>query len=221
MYGTTAGGGASGPCNNSCGTIFKITTSGTLTTVYSFCSETDCADGAGPESALVQGSDGSFYGTTFSGGAGNDHQNGTVFRVTAGGTLKTLYTFCAQAECADGDQPEAGLVQDTNGKFYGSTTHGGTGANGGNGVLFSISTGLRPFVETEPGSGEVGAAVKILGANLEGATSVRGNGTAAKFTVVSGLEIRATVPSGATTGKVTVETAGGTLSSNVSFRVKP
>jgi uncharacterized repeat protein (TIGR03803 family) len=156
-----------------------------LTTVYSFCSETDCADGAGPESALVQGSDGSFYGTTFSGGAGNDHQNGTVFRVTAGGTLKTLYTFCAQAECADGDQPEAGLVQDTNGKFYGSTTHGGTGAN------------------------------------LEGATSVRFNGTAAKFTVVSGLEIRATVPSGATTGKVTVETAGGTLSSNVSFRVKP
>jgi uncharacterized protein (TIGR03437 family) len=74
-------------------------------------------------------------------------------------------------------------------------------------------------VETLPNSGKLGAAVKILGTDLTGATSVTFNGTAAKFTVVSKSEIKTTVPTGATTGTVEVTIPKGTLKSNVVFRV--
>ena len=80
--------------------------------------------------------------------------------------------------------------------------------------------GLGPFVETLPTSGKVGAAVKILGNNLKGSTSVTFNGKAATFKV-SSTEITTTVPSGATTGKVKVTTPKGMLTSNVKFRVTP
>jgi uncharacterized protein (TIGR03437 family) len=79
--------------------------------------------------------------------------------------------------------------------------------------------GLGPFVRTVPTSGKTGSAVKILGSDLTGATSVTFNGVAAAFTVVSATEITATVPASSTTGKVKVVTPGGTLSSNVVFRV--
>jgi uncharacterized protein (TIGR03437 family) len=110
------------------------------------------------------------------------------------------------------------LRQGTDGAFYGTTTGGGTPYYAG--TVFSISIGLGPFVETNPTSGKVGKAVKVLGTNLTGATSVTFNGTAATFTVVSASEIATTVPAGATTGAVQVVTPGGTLSSNVPFRVK-
>jgi hypothetical protein len=70
-----------------------------------------------------------------------------------------------------------------------------------------------------PNSGKVGATVTILGNNLTGATAVSFNGTDATFTVVSKTEITATVPTGATTGKIQVTTPQATLKSNVSFRV--
>jgi len=79
--------------------------------------------------------------------------------------------------------------------------------------------GLGPFVETQTTSGKVGTAVKILGNNLTGSTSVTFNGTVAVFTVKSASEITTTVPTGATTGTVQVITPGGTLSSNIPFRV--
>jgi IPT/TIG domain len=85
----------------------------------------------------------------------------------------------------------------------------------------SLSVGLGAFVETQTTSGEVGAAVTILGNNLTSATSVTFNGTAATFTVVSASEITATVPTGATTGFVEVTTSGGVLQSNVVYTVKP
>jgi hypothetical protein len=74
-------------------------------------------------------------------------------------------------------------------------------------------------VKTQTTSGKVGAAVKILGTDLTGATNVTFNGTEATFTVVSASLITTTVPTGATTGKVRVVTPSGTLSSNVAFRV--
>jgi uncharacterized protein (TIGR03437 family) len=80
---------------------------------------------------------------------------------------------------------------------------------------------LGPFVETQPTSGKVGAVVKILGTNLTGATGVTFNGIAALYTVVSPTLIRTTVPTGASTGKVQVTIPGGTLLSNVAFRVRP
>jgi hypothetical protein len=82
--------------------------------------------------------------------------------------------------------------------------------------------GLGPFVKTLPTAGEVGQAVKILGTDLTGATSVTFDGIAAAFTVnASGTAILTTVPAGARSGTVEVVTPGGTLSSNVPFRVLP
>jgi uncharacterized repeat protein (TIGR03803 family) len=208
FYGTTYTGG--GP--SSAGTIFEITPGGTLTTLVAF----DGTDGSNPTGALVQATDGTFYGTTEYGG-NNGTNAGTIFNLTVG-EVNTLHLFCAQGSCLDGGNPLGGLLQDTNGTFYGTAEDGGSF---GDGTLFSLSVGLGPFVETVPSSGKVGAPVKILGTNLTGATSVTFNGTAATFKVVSAAEITTTVPAGATTGKVQVVTPKKTLTSNISFRVLP
>jgi uncharacterized repeat protein (TIGR03803 family) len=273
FYGTTYLGGAGSACGSvGCGTVFKITPAGTLTTLHSF----DGTDGAYPAAGLVQATNGNFYGTTGSGGAngggtvfeisaagiltmlysfdcflgtqgcvpsgplaqatdgnfygmttqGGDNRAcdfigcGTIFEITAGGTLTTLHTF----EGTDGAFPAAGLVQATNGNFYGTTESGGSSSNclAGCGTVFSLSVGLGAFVETIPSSGKVGRAVVILGNNLTGSTSVTFNGTPASFTVVpAGTAIKTTVPSGATTGPVQVVTPSGTLTSNLNFRVTP
>jgi uncharacterized repeat protein (TIGR03803 family) len=210
FYGTTFDGGAAGCCR---GTVFKITPSGTLTTLHSFCSQGfPCADGANPYAGLVEGTDGNFYGTTTLGGT---KESGTVFKITPSGTLTTLYSFGAQS--GDGEQPWAALVQATNGDFYGTTQMGGAGG----GTVFRLSVGLSPFAKTLPHFGAEGAAIAILGTDLVGTTSVTFNGTPATFTVVSNSLIAATVPAGATTGTVQVVTPGGTLSSNLPFQVLP
>jgi uncharacterized repeat protein (TIGR03803 family) len=213
FYGITYEGGMRGY-----GTIFKITPTGALTTLYSFCAQTNCIDGYYPSAGLVQATDGNFYGTTLIGGSAD---NGTVFRMTPRGDLTTLHDFVGN----DGSGPEAVLVQATSGVLYGTAASGGMSSactvKGGCGTIFSLSVGLGPFVETTPTSGKIGAAVKILGNNLTGATSVSFNGVAATFTVVSLTEISTTVPSGATRGTVEVTTPKGTLSSNTLFVVKP
>ena len=195
FYGTTYGGGVHG-----WGSVFKITPGGTLTTLYNF----NRTDGGFLASGLVRGSDGSFYGTTSS--------VSTLFKINVQGTLTTLHVF----QGIDGSGTTMTLVQGTDGTFYGTTPTGG--ANG-RGIVFNLSVGLGSFVETKPASGSVGTAVSILGNNLTGTTGVSFNGTAATFTVVSSSEIDATVPAGATTGIVQVTTTGGTLNSNVAFRV--
>jgi uncharacterized repeat protein (TIGR03803 family) len=186
FYGATSLGGANG-----LGTIFRLTSAGEFTTLYSFCSQSGCADGEGPLGGLVQATDGYFYGTTCGEACttGLDTPKGTIFRMTPGGVLRTLYSFCSQDQsiCPDGANPAASLVQDTNGSFYGTTVSGG--ANGF-GTIFSLSVGLGPFVETEPGSGKVGRAVNILGTNLAGATSVTFNEMPAAFRVVSASLLR-------------------------------
>jgi uncharacterized repeat protein (TIGR03803 family) len=206
FYGTTYAGG-----KNNYGTVFKITSAGTLTTLYSFCAQSNCSDGDVPYAGLVQATDKNFYGTTEGGGADG---YGTVFQITAAGTLTTLHSF----DSTDGASPYGGLVQATSGKFYGAADIGGADDLG---TIFSVAVGLGPFVETSPKSGKVGAAVKILGTNLIGATNVSFNGTSATFRIVSKSEIMTTVPIDATTGKVQVKTPSHTLLSNVPFRVKP
>src|ERR1017187_6619290 len=216
LYGTAEYGGAKANANS--GTVFKITPSGTLTTLYSFCSQGAypyCTDGRNPYAGLVQAANGDFYGTTLVGGT---NRGGTVFRITPGGTLTTLYSFCSQSGCTDGAFPEAGLVQDTNGGFYGTTSSDGSNNSG---TVFRLSVGLGPFVKPRPPYGKVGAAVKILGTNLTGATSVGFNGTAAVFEVVSSSEITPTVPAGSSSGKVQVVPPSGPLSTNASFLVVP
>ena len=110
------------------GTASKITPTGVLTTLWTFCSQPDCPDGAFP-SPLIQGADGNFYGTTSGGGlVGQAYANGTIFKITPGGTLTTLYAFCPTSsypKCEDGALPNAPLIQADNGNFYGTTTAGG------------------------------------------------------------------------------------------------
>jgi uncharacterized protein (TIGR03437 family) len=118
---------------NSAGTVYKVTPSGTLTTLYSFCSQTGCTDGGGP-SGLIQAADGNFYGTTAYGGAYNASYFGTLFKITPTGTLTTLYSFCSQAGCADGAQPN-GVIQASDGNFYGTTDEGGNAY----GTVFKIT----------------------------------------------------------------------------------
>lgn len=128
FYGTAADGGADTNCSEGCGTVYKVTPTGKLSTLHNFCSES-CEDGAGPYAGLVLGSDGNFYGTTLSGG--NANNGGTVFKITSAGKLTTLYSFCSQPNCADGDALFTGLVQGSDGNFYGTTTVGGANGVGG------------------------------------------------------------------------------------------
>jgi uncharacterized repeat protein (TIGR03803 family) len=216
FYGTTYAGG-----NNFNGTVFAITPTGVLTTVYSFCSMSNCDDGAQPASQLVQGTDGNFYGATVAGGHTPDclYGCGTAFELTPGGKLTTLYNFCDASGCPDGLYPVA-LTQSTNGTFYGTTDKGGR-TNCRCGTIFSLATGLGPFAQAVPNVGKVGRGVTILGNDLTGTSSVSFNGTAATFKVVSETYLEAQVPIGATTGTIQVVTPSRTLSSNVAFQVLP
>jgi uncharacterized repeat protein (TIGR03803 family) len=130
LYGTALAGGAHNGYN--AGTAFKVSQNGTFTLLHIF----DGTDGAGSSGALIQASDGNFYGTTYGGGA---YSKGTLFRMTPSGTVTTLYSFCSQSHCPDGANPVAGLVQGSDGDFYGTTYYGG-GDN--NGTVFRLSLGL-------------------------------------------------------------------------------
>ena len=204
LYGTTTGGGA-----NDDGTVFRISPAGELTTLHSF----DDTDGLAPSCTLVQGTDGNLYGTTTEGGA---YHSGTIFRIDLNGTLATLYNFCAQPNCSDGAHPDGGLVQGTDGSFYGTTDLGNSKNYG---TIFRISLGLGSFVKSLPAFGKAGSEVTILGTDLTGATGVSFNGATAAFSVVSPTAITATVPFGATTGIVRVAIPGGVLASNVPFQI--
>jgi len=109
LYGTTVVGGDWG-----LGTVFKVTPTGTLTKLYSFCTKTNCTDGSKPLGGLVLGRDGNFYGTTEVGGTSNA---GTIYKITPAGSLTTLYSFNGTY----GSTPFAGLIQASDGNFYGTT----------------------------------------------------------------------------------------------------
>jgi uncharacterized repeat protein (TIGR03803 family) len=117
LYGVTESGGASIQCTGGCGTVFKITPTGTLTTLYNFCLLSGCADGEAPTMSLVQDADGNFYGTTVEGGADSTCNNGsgcgTVFKVTPSGVLTTLHSF----DNTDGEEPEGNLILASDGNF--------------------------------------------------------------------------------------------------------
>jgi uncharacterized repeat protein (TIGR03803 family) len=198
FYGTTGHGGASGnSCAEfGCGTIFKITPSGTLTTLYSFCPNGGCRleapDGQAPNGDLLQANDGNFYGTTSEGGANQvgdcaEFGCGTVFEITPSGTLTTLYSFCSQTNCADGTYPTAPPVQGTDGNFYGTTYGGGATYNG---TIYKITpngalTTLYSFAGAD-GSQPDAALVPAPGGNFYGVTNQGGtshDGTIFRFTL--------------------------------------
>ncbi len=128
FYGTTEAGGSI----YGYGTVFKVTTNGTLTTLILFAN----TNGANPRAALTLGNDGNFYGTTEEGGS--IYGEGTVFKVTTNGTLTTLVSFTG----GNGMWPWAALTLGTDGNFYGTTYKGGSG--GGSGTVFRLT--LPPVV---------------------------------------------------------------------------
>lgn len=149
FYGTTSSGGTNGD-----GTIFQISPSGSFTCLYSFTGSTD---GSMPNSSLIQGNDGYLYGTTPKGGT---NTYGTVFKISTNGALTSLHSFTGSG--SDGNAPEAGLVQGTDGFLYGTTSLGGTNNYG---AIFKISTNgsisiLYSFTEGTDGSSPESALIQ-------------------------------------------------------------
>ena len=167
FYGTTSYGGGGGS-----GTVFKVTTNGTLTTLYSFSRGND---GGIPHASVTLGNDGNFYGTTYEGGSGG---KGTMFGITADGALTTLVSFAGST----GENPLAGLTLGNDGNLYGTTPYGG---NIGAGTVFRATTNGTLFTLVVFNGGSNGAdptAGLTLGndGNFYGTTG--NNGTVFKMT---------------------------------------
>jgi uncharacterized repeat protein (TIGR03803 family) len=130
--------GAIGTSFKNFGVVFKVSPAGKYTALYAFCAVTNCADGSNPNDALVQGTDGNFYGTAKTGGTalGSPFPSGVVFKITPAGKYTVLYSLCQLAKCADGSDPVGGLVQGSDGNFYGTTSAGGANNQG---AIFQIT----------------------------------------------------------------------------------
>ena len=149
FFGTTYSGGS-----NNYGTVFKVTTNGSLTTLATFNS----TNGANPNGSLTLGPDGSFYGTTSGGGITNSTYSvgmGTVFKVTTNGSLTTVVAF----NMTNGVWPGGPLTLETDGSFYGTTPNGGSNNYG---TVFRLS--CQPLITVQPESqtNNNGATVTFL-----------------------------------------------------------
>jgi uncharacterized repeat protein (TIGR03803 family) len=177
FYGTTTGGGAnSGGCSRSpgCGTVFKITPGGALTTLHNF---NDDANGWGPMPGLALATNGDFYGVNSNGGNFGVCFGlgcGVAFKISPGGTLNTLLEFNRGAE---GGNPNSVLVQATNGNFYGTTVNGGTN---GDGAIFEMTpagalTTLHDFDFTDGWDPQNALMVQATDGDLYGETAGGGS----------------------------------------------
>lgn len=153
------------------GTVYNITPTGTLNTVYTFCSLTSCADGGGPWGGVTLGFDGNFYGTTQGGGS---HAAGTAFKVTPTGTLTTLWNF---ANGTDDSVPVYTTLQGQDGNMYGVSVGQ---YNGQYGALFKVSASgvfktLRDF--TYANGADPNLPTQGTDGNLYGTTQFGGDPT--------------------------------------------
>jgi uncharacterized repeat protein (TIGR03803 family) len=173
FYGTTPFDGAIGK-----GAVFRISPTGTFSNLYYFGNS---PDGQEPRSSLVQGSDGNFYGTTRFGGTTG---NGTVFQISPSGSYSSLYSF---GNPPDGGTPDAGLVQGSDGNFYGTTVNGGTVNIG---TVFRISpsgsySNLYSFGGFPNGYGPVAVLVQGSDGNFYGTTFFGGTNNAGTLFQIS------------------------------------
>ena len=159
LYGTTAGGGTNGY-----GTVFTINAAGTESVVYSFKGGT--TDGDSPFGQLIMDTAGNLYGTTSGGGANGD---GTVFKITAAGTESVLHSFVGGT--TDGQQPIAGLVMDSAGNLYGTTSFGGENDDG---TVFKISAGGTASILYSFKGGTTDGKVPDSGVIMDGAGNLYG-----------------------------------------------
>jgi uncharacterized repeat protein (TIGR03803 family) len=166
FYGTTDnGGGSGGNGGGGDGIVFKVTPTGSFNILVSFTG----TNGFSPQGALVQGSDGNFYGTTYIGGSAGE---GNVFKMTPTGTLTTLFNFINDT---NGELPSAALVQGSDGNFYGTTEGDYFGASGKYGTVFKITpagvlTTLVSFTGSN-GANPLGSLVQAVDGNFYGTTS--------------------------------------------------
>ena len=162
LYGTTVNGGPG--CTEQylgCGTIFRMTLAGELTTLYTFCLQAGCPDGRGPSGAIVQTPDGSLYGVAGSNGGAE------IWRLTPAGTLTVLYTFCERPDCRGGSDPQGGLSLGPDGALYGATVSYAT--------IFKITPDGRFQVLVKPGGPAYAPPIPATDGNLYG--TVEGGGT--------------------------------------------
>jgi len=169
---------------------------------------------------LIQASDGNLWGTVLNNGTSGT--NGFIFDASLDGTPLQTISF----DGTNGDGPDTQLLQSTDGKLEGTTSSGGVVPQGdiSGGVVFTLDDGLpaptAAIAAFTPSSGAVGSKVTIRGSNFVGTTAVTFNGVAATFAVLDVNFISATVPTGATTGPITVTTAGGASTSTQIFTVR-
>ncbi len=271
LYGTTTAGG---PPTAFSGTVFRITPNGAFKLLYGFNAFDD--GGHQPQAPLVKGADGIFYGTTF--GSASLNQQGNIFKITPAGIYTNLNALDFVKGVADGAYPSAGLVQASDGLFYGATTRGGIppglfaddagvlfdidrlgsynvthvfnksvdGArptyslmqhtNGklfgttrfsksglippGNGSIFSLDVGARPFVFAQPNSGKAGNITRLFG-DFTGATGVTFNGVPATISGTDSFFRFATIPAGPATGIIRINKPAGAIGGLVNFLVQP
>jgi uncharacterized repeat protein (TIGR03803 family) len=176
LYGTTTEGGGAGCDGTGCGVIFEIAANGAFTVLHSFAG---ASDGAYPMAQLTADGKGNLYGT---GAGGGEHGDGTVFKLTPGGKLKVLHAF---AGGGDGLGPQAGLIMDGAGDFYGTTRNGGHAtarlcSTIGCGTIFRLApdgkeTVLYAFSGNSDGAEPYGGVVADGSGNLYG-TTIAGGG---------------------------------------------
>src|SRR5208283_4537204 len=176
LYGTTYSGGTS-----NAGTVFKVGTTGTLTTLHSFSGG---SDGGNPQAGIVQGSDTNYYGTTSGGGASGD---GTIFAVFPSGEFISVYDFTGGTE---GANPKAALIQGSDGFLYGTAYGGGT-SNFGTVFRYSLGSGLTylyNFTGGEDGANPQGVLAEDVNSNFCGTTygGAAGYGTVFRFSTTTG-----------------------------------
>jgi uncharacterized repeat protein (TIGR03803 family) len=169
--------------------------------------------------SLIQASNGDLW-TAFTDTA---NPNGVVVAMSPStGAVVQSFSFGG----TNGSGPEAGVIQGTDGKIYGTAIGGGTIANGNvaSGTVWSLDAGLpapKPGIAAfSPTSGAVGSAVLIRGTKFVGTTAVTFNGISAVFQVLNAQFIRATVPAGGSTGLIEVTNAGGTAATAKAFVVQ-
>jgi uncharacterized repeat protein (TIGR03803 family) len=138
LFGTTASADSNCADGASCGVVFKLApgTPWREKVLHRFCQQSGCTDGSGPQGGLLMDAKGHLFGTT---GVGGPQNSGTVFRL--GGSFDVLYSFCAQANCADGKYPWPAIVSDAAGNIFGATERGG--ANG-YGDVFELAKWVPP-----------------------------------------------------------------------------
>jgi len=173
FYGTTYDGGLGA------GTVFKMTYAGTVTILHRFALGGGTTEPANPESALLQGTDGNFYGSSVAGGSAG---LGTVYKVTPAGVVTVLHHFNDGSVSFDGFEPVGGLVQLSNGFMYGTAAAGGMN---GDGVIYDVTSGgtyniIHQFNGGSEGNLPVGTLVlgtdgKFYGTCLGGGTGGYGS----------------------------------------------